>query len=135
MGGLLHNDDPGMRVELVKVLNQMRANNEPLDSGTRSRARYLYDVSSAQGTEYHDVLTAVPPADNWKTYEWLSPGTPADAVERSRRDFVQASMEEFSGDRAAAAKAFKSLLPTLKAQNMSYRMIDYAQAAVTRLSR
>ena len=135
VGGLLHNDDPGMRVELVKVLNQMRANNEPLDSGTRSRARYLYDVSSAQGTEYHDVLTAVPPADNWKTYEWLSPGAPADAVERSRRDFVQASLEEFSGDRAAAATAFKSLLPSLKAQNMSYRMIDYAQAAIARLSR
>jgi hypothetical protein len=135
VGGLLHNDDPGMRAELIRVLNQMRANEEPLDAGTRSRARYVYDVTSAQGTEYHDVLTAVPPADNWKTYEWLSPGAPADAVERSRRDFVQASLEEFSGDRAAAATAFKSLLPSLKAQNMSYRMIDYAQAAIARLSR
>jgi hypothetical protein len=135
VGGLLHDDDPGMRAELVKVLNQMRANEEPLDAQTRSRARYLYDVTLANGTEYRDVLTAVPPGDNWKTYVWLSPAAPLDAAERCRRDFVEASLEEFAGDRAAAAKAFKSLLPTLKAQNMSYRMIDYAQAAVARLSR
>ncbi len=135
VGGLMHDDDPGMRAELVKVLNQMRASNEPLDPGTRSRARYLYDVTMAQGDEFREVLTAVPADENWKTYMWLSPSAPADAGERCKRDFVQASLAEFAGDRAAASNGFRTLLPKLKAEGMSYRMIDYAQAAVTRLSR
>jgi hypothetical protein len=135
LGGLLYNNDPGVRVEFAKALNQVRTSGEPLDPEIRSRARYLYDVTSSQGSEFRDVLTAVPPDENWKTFLWLSPDTPADAVEQCRRDFVQASLAEFAGNRPAAVTAFKALLPTLKAQNMSYRMVDYAQAAVARLSR
>jgi hypothetical protein len=135
VGGLMHDDDPGMRAELIKVLNQMRANDEPLDPGTRSRARYLYDVTLAQRGEFREVLTAVPPDENWKTYLWLAPSAPADAGEQCRRDFVQASLAEFAGDRTAAVNGFKTLLPALKAERMSDRMIEYAQAAVARLSR
>jgi hypothetical protein len=40
-----------------------------------------------------------------------------------------------SGNRAAALSEFKALLPKLKGQGMSYRLIDYAVAAVARLSR
>jgi tetratricopeptide (TPR) repeat protein len=135
LGGLLHNDDPGMRAELVKVLNQMRSGGEPLEPGTRSRARYVYDAAASQGQEFGDVLNAVPSDENWKTYLWLSPQGPADAVERCRQDFVHASLAEVSGNRAAALSEFKALLPKLKGQGMSYRLIDYAVAAVARLSR
>lgn len=135
LGGLLHDDDPGMRAEFARALNQMRVNGEPLEPAIRSRARYLYDVTIGQGHEFRDVLTAVPPDENWKTYLWLAPDAPADATEQCRRDFVQASLAEFAVNRTAAASEFKTLLPKLKAQGMSYRMVDYAQAAVARLSR
>jgi hypothetical protein len=110
-------------------------NGEPLDPQIRSRMGYLYDVTTSEGTEFHDVLTAVPPDENWKTYIWLRPDTPTDADEQTKHDFIKASLAEFSGDRPAAVHAFRTLLPTLKAQHFSDRMIDYAQAAVARLSR
>jgi hypothetical protein len=113
----------------------MRTNGEPLEPGIRSRTGYLYDVTVGEGNEFRDVLTAVPPDEGWKTYLWLAPDAPADASQQCRRDFVHASLAEFSGDRTVAASEFKTLLPKLKAQGMSYRMIDYAVAAIARLSR
>jgi tetratricopeptide (TPR) repeat protein len=131
LGGLLHDDDPGMHAEFAKALNQVRNNNEPIDPEIKSRALYLYDVSFSQGNEFREVLTAVPADENWKTYLWLSPKAPADL----RQDFVHASLAEFSGDRTAAVNEFKALLPKLKAQGMSDKMVNYAQAAIARLSR
>ena len=135
LGGLMHDDDPGMRAEFVRTLNAMRKSDEPLEPGIKSRAGYVYDVNSSQGNEYRDVLEAVAPDENWKTYLWLAPNERADDLQQLRRDFVHASLAEFSGDRAAAANEFNTLVPRLKAHNMSYRMTDYARAAIARLSR
>ena len=135
LGGLLYNDGPGLRAEFAKVLNEMRSHDEPVEAGTISRARYMYDVTTSQGDEFRDVLAAVPREDNWKTYLWLSAGGPTDAAQRCRQDFVHASLAEVAGDRTAALTAFKAVLPVLKAQRMSSRMIDYSQAAISRLSR
>jgi tetratricopeptide (TPR) repeat protein len=131
LGGLLYDNDPGMHAEFARALNQMRENNESVDPGMKIRARSLYDVSVSQGSEFREVLAAVPPDENWKTYLWLSPGAPADL----RQDFVHASLTEFSDNRAAAVSEFRTLLPKLRAEGMSYGMIDYAVAAIARLSR
>jgi tetratricopeptide (TPR) repeat protein len=135
LGGLLYNDGPGLRAEFAKVLNEMRSHDEPVDAGTISRARYLYDVTGSQGDEFREVLAAVPREDNWKTYLWLWAGGPTDAAQRCRQDFVHASLAELAGDRTAALSEFKAVLPALRAQRMSSRMIDYSQAAISRLSR
>lgn len=135
LGGLLYNDEPGMHAEFARALNEMRTNGEPLEPGIKGRAGYLYDVTVGEGTEFRDVLTAVPPDESWKTYLWLAPEAPADRGQQYRRDFVHASLAEFSGDRIVAASEFKTLLPKLKAEGMSYRMTGYAEAAVARLSR
>jgi tetratricopeptide (TPR) repeat protein len=131
LGGLLYDNDPGMHAELAKALNQMRKNNESVEPGIKSRARSLYDVSVSQGNEFREVLAAVAPDENWKTYLWLSPGAPADV----RQDFVHASLAEFSDNRAGAVSEFKTLLPRLRAEGSSDRMINYAVAAIARLSR
>jgi hypothetical protein len=88
-----------MHAELAKVLNDMRKSNEPVDSGTKGRARAIYDVTISEGTEFREVLAAVPADENWQTYLWLSPDAPADV----RRDFVHASLAEFSSVIAATA--------------------------------
>jgi len=130
IGGLLYNDDPGMHGEFTRVLNDMRTNAEAVEPGIKSRARSLYDVSISQGNEFHEVLTAVPPDENWKTFVWLSEGARSDI----RQDFVHASLAEFSDNRAAALSEFKTLLPRLRAEGLSYRIINYAVAAIARLS-
>jgi len=134
LGGLLYNDEPGMRAEFARALDDMRRHDEPLQERIKSRAGYVYDVTTGEGHEYREVLTAVPSAENWKTYLWISPSAPADAVQQCQHDFVHASLAEFGADPARAANEFKALLPRLKAQGMSPRMIDYAQSAVKRLS-
>ena len=131
LGGLVDNDDPGMHAELAKVLNDMRKNDEPLEPDMKRRARSIYDGSMGDANEFREVLAAVPPDDNWKTYLWLSPGAPVDV----RQAFVHASLAEFSDNRAEALREFKALMPRLKAEGMSYRMVNYAAAAIARLSR
>jgi tetratricopeptide (TPR) repeat protein len=135
LGGLLHNDDPGMRAQFVTLLNQMRKGDEALEPAIRTRTRYLYDVAGSEDREFRDVLAAVPPDENWQTFLWLSPSSSADVGELRRQELVHASLTELSGNRRAAAAEFKTLLPKLKAENMSYRLIGYTQAAIARLSR
>ncbi|MEP7309815.1 MAG: toll/interleukin-1 receptor domain-containing protein [Acidobacteriota bacterium] len=131
LGGLLYNDAPGMHAEFARALSEMRKSNESVEPGIKSRARYLYDVSLGEVDEFREVLAAAPHDDNWETYLWLSPGAPTDI----RQAFVHASLAEFSDNRAAAASEFKTLLPRLRAEGSSYRMVNYAVAAIARLSR
>jgi tetratricopeptide (TPR) repeat protein len=133
LGGLYLNEAPGLRGELVKALNEMRVNQEPLDKSLQGRLSYLYSSTVSTATELREVLTAVPLDDAWKTYLWLNPERPGDsAVER---DFVHANLTEISGDRAKALAEFKGLAVALRAQHFNGRIADYTAAAITRLSR
>jgi len=133
LGGLYHNDAPGMRGELVKALNGMRANQEPLDRSLQGRLSYLYSSTVSTAAELREALTAVPAEDAWETYLWLNPERPGDST--VERDFVQANLTEISGDRAKALAEFKVLAAALRAQHFDGRIADYTAAAITRLSR
>jgi len=129
LGGLLGNDDPGMRAEFVKALNQVRIGNEPLDPQIRDRVSYLWSPTVSDAGELHETLTAVPPDDAWKTFLWLNPeATPL-------ADFVRASLDEIAGNRAAALAEFKALSNVLSEKRVTGRMTDYTAAAIARLSR
>ena len=132
VGGLDHNDAPGLRGELVRVLNEMRVNREPLDTSLQGRLSYLYSSTSSTADEWREVLTAVPVEDAWKTYLWLNPEHSRDAA--VERDFVHANLTEVSGDRAKALAEFKALAVALRAQHLNGRIADYTAAAVKRLS-
>jgi tetratricopeptide (TPR) repeat protein len=132
LGGLYHNDAPGMRGELVKALNEMRVNREPLDKRLQGRLSYLYSSTVSTAAELREVLTAVALDDAWKTYLWLNPERPGDST--VERDFVHANLTEISGDRATALAEFKALAVALRAQQRNGRIADYTAAAVTRLS-
>jgi tetratricopeptide (TPR) repeat protein len=133
LGGLYQNDAPGLRGELVKALNDMRINREPLDKSLQGRLSYLYSSTVSTAAELSEVLTAVPPDDAWKTYLWLNPERPGDST--VERDFVHANLTEISGDRAKALAGFKALAVALRAQHLNGRIADYTAAAITRLSR
>jgi tetratricopeptide (TPR) repeat protein len=132
LGGLYHNDAPGLRGELVKALNEMRVNQEPLDKSLQGRLSYLYSSTASTAAELREVLAAVPLDDAWKTYLWLNPERPGDST--VERDWVHASLTEISGDRAKALAEFKALAIALRAQHLDGRIADYTTAAITRLS-
>jgi len=129
LGGLLGNNESGMRAQFVKALNQVRMANEPLDPQIRSRVSYLWSPTVSDAAELHETLTAVPPGDAWKTFIWLNPeATPL-------ADFIRASLDEISGNRGAALAEFKALSNVLREKRVTGRMTDYTAAAIGRLSR
>jgi hypothetical protein len=101
--------------ELVKALNEMRVNQEPLDQSLQGRLSYLYSSTVSTAAELREVLTSVPLEDAWRTYLWLNPERPGDSVERY---FVHANLTEISGDRAKALAEFKALVVALRAQHL-----------------
>ena len=133
LGGLYLNDAPGLRGELVKALNEMRVNREPLDQSLQGRLSYLYSSTVSADAELREVLTAVPVDDAWKTYQWLNPERPGDST--FERDFVHANLSEISGDRPRALAEFRALAVALRARHVDGRIADYTAAAITRLSK
>jgi tetratricopeptide (TPR) repeat protein len=132
LGGLDGSHEPGMRGELVKVINEMRVNQEPLDKDHHHFSE-LYSPYNSEA-EMHEALAAVPPDDSWKTFLWLNPEKPGDAYDSAMRDLVHASLAEISGDRARALAEFNALAKVLAAKHFNGRMNKYAADAITRLS-
>jgi len=133
LGGLLENDAPGARVAFLQALNQVRLNNEPLDQHIHDRVSYLYSPIVNTAAELRETLTAISPDDEWKTFLWLNPEQAADAHPPLLKDFLQASLAEISGNRAAALAEFESLATLLKANHAGGRMADYTAEAIHRL--
>jgi tetratricopeptide (TPR) repeat protein len=133
LGGLFENDAPGMRVEFIKALNQVRLNHEPLDKDLRDRTSYLYSPTVNDARELHDALTAVPPDEAWQTFLWLNPERPGES-DSALRDFIHASLAEISGKRAAALEEFRSVSNLLKTMHANGRIADYTTDAIRRLT-
>jgi len=135
LGGLLGNESPGMRAAFVKALNQVRVNNEPLEQHIRDRVSYLYSPTVSDSDELREVLTAVSPDDEWKTFVWLDPDHAMEGKPPLLKDFMHASLTELSGDRTAALAEFKALMASLERQHSGGRMADYTADAIKRLTR
>ncbi len=134
LGGLYANDEPGMRAEFVRALNQVRVNHEPLDKNLRDRVSYLYSPTVSDAAELRETLTAVPPDDAWQTFLWLNPDRPGEKAPPVLRGFVHASLAEISGNRAVALTEFKALKALLTANRLDGRLADYTADAIHRLS-
>jgi tetratricopeptide (TPR) repeat protein len=134
LGGLYGNNAPGMRSELLRALNQIRANHETLDKTYGKRLSYLYDTTVTEPAELHETLTAVSPEDEWETYLWINPDPPRDEYAAATRAFVHASLAEISGDRSAAAE-FKTLATLLAQKHFNGNIARYTADAIRRLSR
>jgi tetratricopeptide (TPR) repeat protein len=134
LGGLLENDDPGMRAAFLKALNQVRVNHEPLDQDIRDRVSYLYSPTVNSEAELHESLAAVPPDEAWATFLWLIPDHPHDHDPPVLKDFVHASLAEISGQRATALAEFQALNKVLQSGHFGGRMVGYTQNAIRRLS-
>lgn len=131
LGGLRYLDKKGARAAQVKIADQMRKNGEPLDEEDKSRIlSFCFDPVVTHHDELVESLSAVPPGDEWKTYLWLDDRA-SEQDHQIVHEFIQASLLEVSGDKAASLAQFRSLQQQLKNSNGS--MKQSVDAAVIRL--
>ncbi len=133
VGGLLGDEHPGARAEMVKAVNDMRKNGEALDDEEKNRVRsFCYSIMSGHQGELVESLSAVPEDDSWKTFLWLDDNH-EDKMDPLVRDFIYANLLEASGKRAEALQKFQALQQNPKANQFSFKgRID---DAVKRLSK
>jgi Tfp pilus assembly protein PilF len=129
----VHSDAAG--IELVKVLNAMRQNGEPVDSRTREAAWYLYksdlDPESAGRPQF---LAALAPAEHLATFRWLFENADFSTSQTWLRDFYRGILEDEAGQRGDALRTLLSVrseLPDVVVQ----RTRDEVNARIARLSK
>jgi tetratricopeptide (TPR) repeat protein len=135
VGGLLHDREKGARAEMVKAMNDMRKNNEPLDDDTKERiVGFCYSPYSTSAAELKEMLATLPEDDAWKTYLWLDSSRDGGGNENQSLDhaYIHASLHEAVGRKADALSEFKALQKTMEKDPGS--MKDRVDDAVKRLS-
>ncbi len=136
LAGLENVDEPGARAALMKALNEMRKNNEPLDPEEKHRILgFCCDPEVTDHTELTESLSAVSAEDAWQTYLWLDDqqGTGEDAKHQQIiHDFIAANIAEISGNKQKSLSEYRALQDELKNQGSTLR--DSVDQAIARLS-
>jgi tetratricopeptide (TPR) repeat protein len=136
IGGLTNDERPGARTELIRTVNDMRIGNEALDEETKLRIlSYAFDPPSTRPVELTESLSAVPPDETLKTYNWLDDAAPDDSYQspqRVKRDYVAASILEISGKRVEALAKFRNVKLEIKGQ--FFTLEGLVDEAIKRLS-
>jgi hypothetical protein len=131
--GMIYNDEPGVRAELIRVANQMRKDNDPISADNKGRIHSYFSTTVGTDAELREVISAVPPDEVWATYQWVSPPlSEASDFNKLEARFIQASIDEVSGKREDALQIYRSLEKEIKDPNV--RISQRVQDAVRRLS-
>ena len=108
---MIYNDSPGVRVELIRVANQMRKDGDAISDANKGRIHSYYSPIVDTDAELREVVTAVPPDEAWATYQWVSPQESGPESEYNAQEarFIQAYIDEASGKKAEALKIYREL--------------------------
>lgn len=97
--GMIYNEEPGVRAELIRVANQMRKDNDPISDDDKSRIHGNFSMVVGTNAELRDVVSAVPPDEVWATYEWIHPQiADASVSDNWERRFIRANIDESPGN-------------------------------------
>ena len=133
IGGLLNDETPGARAELVKAVNDMRKDGEAIEDDQKYRIRsFCYSTSNSNHANLVESLSAVPEDDSWKTFLWLDDNH-ENGMDPLAQDFIYANLLEVSGNRAEALEKFRALQQNPKAMQFSFK--DQVDDAVKRLTK
>ena len=133
IGGLLNDETPGARAELVKAVNDMRKDGEAIEDDQKYRIRsFCYITSNSNHANLVESLSAVPEDDSWKTFLWLDDNH-ENRMDPLAQDFIYANLLEVSGNRAEALEKFRALQQNPKAMQFSFK--DQVDDAVKRLTK
>src|SRR5690242_17128069 len=118
LGAMTYNDDPHIAQALIRVVNEMRKNGEPVPEPYKRRTLSAYSPGKPMD-ELKLTLSAVPADDAWATFQWLDGpvGEGSDSNERRlRHDFINAIILELAGKNQEALAKFSLLERELKAK-------------------
>jgi hypothetical protein len=126
---MIYKDSPGVRVELIRVINDMRKNGEHLGDSNRGRVHSYYSTTIGEDRDLREVVSAVPADESWATYRWVSP--PDNPPDSQQSRFIQANIDEVSGKRAEALAIYRQLATETKGAPV--RLSQRSRDAVKRL--
>lgn len=133
LDGLSRTKDAGRRRQLVQVLNEMRKSGQRIDDHHErwSILDDCFNPGQIDRNELVESLTAVPPDEAMQTYQWLDDGQMGldSHVEPA---FLQANLQELSGDKTGALQKFQALEKEL--EHTSGGTKDQVDEAIARLS-
>jgi hypothetical protein len=134
--GMIYNEEPGVRAELIRVANQMRKDNDPISNDDKGRIHSYFSTTVGTDAELREVVSAAPPDEVWATYEWvIPPAAEASDFNKLEARFIQANIDEVSGKREEALQIYRSLDQELKQRKDSGpRISQRVRDAVQRLS-
>ena len=120
--------------EILRVVDEMRKNNEGVGQGLRDRVFSIYaaalgrDEAAAQS-----LLTALPPSDQLETFQALFYDPDFDQSKRPTRALCLATLQEAAGRQEDALHTLKSLRSELTL-NTSGSLTRSVDAGIARLS-
>jgi tetratricopeptide (TPR) repeat protein len=135
LAGLRNRDEPGARAALMKAVNEMRKNGEPLNAEDRYRILgFCCDPTVTDHAELTESLSAVSADDAWQTYLWLDQQNKGEDAKYRRliHDFIAANIAEISGDKQKSLDEYRALKEELK--NQGSTLMDAIDQAIARLS-
>lgn len=116
--------------ELVRVANDMRIHNDPLDDQTRSALGTVYHFRATSDTaSLRRLLNAVPADEHLKTFQWLFGESGGDNVVNH---YLLGLLQEAAGERDAALRTMQAVR---REPSLSPRLRTGSAAAIRRLSR
>jgi hypothetical protein len=133
LGAMIYDDDPGIRAAIIRVVNSIRKNNEPLDDGEKNRIYgFCYAPVVTSRAELVESLSAVPESESWATYQWIVAHQSPEQLSPLTSDYINASLLEISGKKPEALAKYRLLQQQLKNSNATLH--DRVDEAVKRLS-
>lgn len=127
IGGMIYDDRPGVRSELIRVANEMRKNGEVI--GEENKRRIVsFDYDLHDETAMTEALSAVPPSESLATFLWLDDRPDPSSWDHS---LIQARLTEMSGNKTEALSIYRSLQKKIQDSGST---LPWVAAAIQRLS-
>lgn len=136
LAGLQNHDTEEAQRELLRVVNDMRKNNEQLDARTTNRIWSIYYFHfglSGRNAEQKALLTALPPEEQLATYNWLFDVPDFEASKQWSREYYRAILLEAAAKRAEALETFLHVRSIMPNEVNPYIQTEVA-SAIKRLS-
>ncbi|MGH7383932.1 MAG: hypothetical protein ACREKG_02050 [Candidatus Rokuibacteriota bacterium] len=133
VSALLNRNRVDARLELVKVANDMRKNDEPIGGRMLRELRVIYQFALNDEPFTQRLIAALPVAEHLATIDMVKAGSSAAAGSDDSLSVARALLEEAGGQPASAVKTWRAVRANQSESDSP--LAKRADAAIKRLSR